>query len=87
MKDRSPLYPCNPSEHRRKLPSHVWAQGCPRSSNVGGKRLTQKRCIKNHVRRAAQLRALPAQACLGTPTAAGIPAISLARHRSAGLLS
>lgn len=38
MKDRSPLYPCNPSEHRRKLPSHVWAQGCPRSSKVGGKR-------------------------------------------------
>jgi hypothetical protein len=24
MKDRSPLYPCNPSEHRRKLPSQVW---------------------------------------------------------------
>jgi hypothetical protein len=30
MMDRSPLYPCNPSEHRRKLPSQVWLRAARR---------------------------------------------------------
>lgn len=47
MKDRSPLYPCNPSEHRRKLPSHVWAQGGRGTAMSAVRGLTQKRCIKN----------------------------------------